>query len=60
MYNIKLSMNFLVFVLAALLGVCGLIWLEDKAKESGKPIPQFIMGMGICGICFLALIIAII
>jgi hypothetical protein len=52
-------MNFPIFALVALLGACGLFWLEDKAKESGDPIPQFIMGIGVFGVCFFAFIISI-
>lgn len=52
-------MNFPIFAIVALLGACGLFWLEDKAKESGNPIPQFIMGMGVLAICFLAFVISI-
>ena len=52
-------MNFVIFAIVALLGACGLIWLEDKAKESGDPIPQPIIGIGVFIICFFAFVISI-
>lgn len=52
-------MNFPIFALVALLGACGLFWLEDKAKENGDPIPQPIIGIGVFGVCFIAFIISI-
>lgn len=52
-------MNFVVFAIVLLLGSCGLIRLEDKAKESGDPIPQFIIGCGVLLTSFIAFIISI-
>lgn len=52
-------MNFPIFALMTLLGACILFWLEDKAKESGDPIPQSIMGLGVFCICFISFIISI-
>jgi hypothetical protein len=53
-------MNFPIFAIVTLLGACGLIWLEDKAKKDGDPIPQFIIGIGVFCVCFVAFIISII
>ena len=53
-------MNFPIFALVALLGAATLIWLEDKAKEHGDPIPQFIIGIGVFIVFFLAFVISII
>lgn len=52
-------MNFLIFAIVALLGAGGLFWLEDKAKESGDPIPQSIIGIGVICVCFFAFIVSI-
>lgn len=53
-------MNFPVFAFVAWLGASGLIWLEDKAKKDGNPMPQFIVGLGVICICFFAFVISII
>lgn len=53
-------MNFPIFCLVALLGACSLIWLEDKAKKDGDPIPQPIIGIGVFCVCFFAFIVSIV
>jgi hypothetical protein len=52
-------MNFPVFCVLAYLGMCGLNAWEDNSKKSDKPLPQYVIGIGVCSIIFLSFVISI-